>query len=72
MGVHVSKIRQTISLTVVGEERKRVEERVQILEKMVCSHLESARNVMLREKDKHGIHTVITVEVTEQVNILTL
>jgi len=71
MGIRVSKLRKTIAQTMIGEEKIKTEERVNILEKMVSSHLEGAKNAILREEGKHGIHTVIIVEIMEQVGILT-
>jgi len=71
MGIRVSKLRKTIAQTVIVEEKIKTEERVNILEKMVSSHLDSAKNSILRKENKHGIHTVIIVEIMEQVSILT-
>ena len=71
MGIRVSKLRKTIAQTMIGEEKIKTEERVNILEKMVSSHLEGAKNAILKEEGKHGIHTVLIVEIMEQVGILT-
>ena len=69
MGKSVSKIRKEATYA-ANEERQRMEERIQILEKMVGSRLDTEHNLVINgERGDQEIHSGTVVEQFKQVNL---
>ena len=68
MGHVVSTVRKALDQS--DEESKEMEQRLNMLEKMVNYHLDNAKTSMLSgERDDQEIHSGTVVEFTKQVNV---
>lgn len=70
MGMSVSKIRDEATLLDDQGTKQRLEERLQIMERVVLSHLHVKQSHILAERDHQEIHSGIVLQEFKQVNVI--